>query len=101
MHGSIVVEPSLLDTKDAFSSLSFARAALVITGTGTQGVGFEHVPDWNLYKNDDWGKRREVLRRLVNAVGRWIVRKRADRRLAAIRVGCVREDWLVALRWLA
>lgn len=64
----------------------FAKASLLLTGNGTQGVGFDHAPDWDVYKNDDWGKRREVLRRLVNLVGRWIVRRRAGRRLAAIQV---------------
>lgn len=59
---------------------------MLLTGDGTQGVGFRHEPDWDVYKNDDWGRRREVLRRLVNAVGAWIVRRRAGRRLAAIQV---------------
>lgn len=64
----------------------FARSSLIFTGSGTQGIGFEHVPDWDLYKNDDWGKRREVLRRLVNLIGKWIVRLRSGRRLALIQV---------------
>lgn len=63
-----------------------AKASLWLTGDGTQGVGFRHEPDWDVYKNDDWGRRREVLRRLVNAVGTWITRRRAGRRLAAIQV---------------
>ncbi|CAM9368319.1 unnamed protein product [Ectocarpus fasciculatus] len=61
-----------------------ARASLLVTGEGTQGIGFRHKPDWDLYKNDDWGRRREVLRRLVNLVGAWIIRRRAGRRLDAI-----------------
>lgn len=69
-----------------FSLTRFAKASVLLTGGGTQGIGFNHVPDWDIYKNDDWGKRREVLRRLVNLVGRWIVRRRARRRLAAIQV---------------
>lgn len=63
-----------------------AKASLLLTGDGTQGVGFRHEPDWDVYKSDDWGRRREVLRRLVNAVGTWIARRRAGRRLAAIQV---------------
>lgn len=63
-----------------------AKASLLLTGQGTQGVGFHHNPDWDVYKNDDWGRRREVLRRLVNTVGTWITRRRAGRRLAAIQV---------------
>ncbi|CAN0008939.1 unnamed protein product [Ectocarpus sp. 6 AP-2014] len=62
-----------------------ARASLLFTAEGTQGVGFRHKPDWDLYKNDDWGRRREVLRRLVNLVGAWIIRRRAGRRLGAIQ----------------
>ncbi|CAM9441986.1 unnamed protein product, partial [Ectocarpus sp. 8 AP-2014] len=62
-----------------------ARASLLFTGEGTQGIGFRHKPDWDLYKNDDWGRRREVLRRLVNLVGAWIIRRRAGRRLGAIQ----------------
>ncbi|CAM9328286.1 unnamed protein product [Hapterophycus canaliculatus] len=75
-----------------------AKASLLLTGDGAQGVGFRHKPDWDVYKNDDWGRRREVLRRLVNAVGAWIVRRRADRRLAAIqaRLGSLRDRVEVA-----
>lgn len=67
-------------------SFRCAKASLLLTGDGTQGFGFRHEPDWDVYKNDDWGRRREVLRRLVNAVGTWITRRRAGRRLAAIQV---------------
>lgn len=71
-----------------FLSIRFARASLLLNGEGTQGVGFQHVPDWDLYKNDDWEKRREVLSRLVFLVGRWIIRRRATIRLKAIQVLC-------------
>lgn len=73
-----------------------AKASLLLTGDGTQGIGFRHEPDWDVYKNDDWGRRREVLRRLVNAVGTWIARRRAGRRLAAIQVRTAknrRHEW--------
>eukprot|EP00903_Cladosiphon_okamuranus_P011978 g11249.t1 len=69
-----------------------AKASLLLTGDGMQGVGFRHEPDWDMYKNDDWGRRREVLRRLVNAVGTWITRRRAGRRLAAIQARLVGLD---------
>ncbi|CAM9375864.1 unnamed protein product [Ectocarpus sp. 12 AP-2014] len=62
-----------------------AIASLLFTGEGTQGIGFRNKPDWDLYKNDDWRRRREVLRRLVNLVGAWIIRRRAGRRLGAIQ----------------
>ncbi|CAM9316812.1 unnamed protein product [Laminaria digitata] len=63
----------------------FAKSSLLLVGEGMQGVGFRHTPDWDVYKNDDWGRRREVLRRLVNSVGAWVVRRRAGKRLAAIQ----------------
>ena len=67
-------------------AIRFAKASLLLVGEGMQGVGFRHAPDWDVYKNDDWGRRREVLRRLVNSVGTWVVRRRAGKRLAAIQV---------------
>lgn len=70
----------------------YAKASLLLTGDGTQGVGFQHVPDWDVYKNDDWGRRREVLRRLVNSVGKWVTRRRAGHRLTAIQVLLTRNS---------
>ncbi|CAM9391177.1 unnamed protein product, partial [Discosporangium mesarthrocarpum] len=67
------------------TGLGYARPALLLTGTGFQGVGFEHVPDWDLFKGNDWGRQRGVLSRLVSLVSRWITQQRAGRRLGCIK----------------
>mmetsp|Transcript_35904 Transcript_35904/g.83232 ORF Transcript_35904/g.83232 Transcript_35904/m.83232 type:complete len:1012 (+) Transcript_35904:171-3206(+) len=45
----------------------------------------DHEPKFDPYTNDLWCKRRATLQQFVYYVGKWIVRRRADRRLKAIK----------------
>lgn len=44
-----------------------------------------HVPQFNVYKAEDWRKRTATVRKFVYLVSKWIVRRRAEQRLRAIK----------------
>ena len=60
-------------------SNQYARAETIA------GVQPEGAPSFDEFEVDVWGKRRTTLQRFVYLVGKWIVQKRAARRVAAIQ----------------
>lgn len=63
-----------------------ARYGRAITEVGaTEELIKIHNPTFDAYKNDLWGKRKKQLARLVYLLGQWIIRRRVDRRLRAVR----------------
>ena len=79
---------------------SVSTSGLYARAETLAGVQPEGAPSFDEFEVDVWGKRRTTLQRFVYLVGKWIVQKRAARRLAAIEARLIGATSREAVRSL-